>query len=362
MWGCSLPLPDEKRLRERWYMEAGYDAEGQAIALRQADREATPAEGVTEIALVEDRTRIVYLGNGAVARTAYGEHGLPERTDYTWKRALNSETYEYDSAGRLVGIDESDGLWFVTPDSERYDPGGRLTVEYDELGVERILHESGAAVWERPELPWPKQLDAGVELIAAACIEATRAACAQHEVAPGTEVFALCLFYEPQGGLHPILSFGLESDRREWRAAGVTGAALAANLLYPSANHEGLNMIDADIIDDDLDQRLLRAACIQQTADPYRAVLGPVAARLARTKWPPLLRPTPTSSSSSPNTTKGSPRRSNRFASTTRQTKWPAGTHRGRPTLPAPMTSSTASDRECHVRWSGASLKRAPQS
>src|SRR4051812_9634114 len=287
MWGCSLPLPDDQRLHRSWHEEGGYDADGQPVAWRQVDHSrARPADepGVREVAVVEHGAVAVHLAGGGVARTSYGEHGLPERTDYSetqYSHDPSHESYEYDALGRLVAIEESDTLWGTMIASERYTTGGRLTVEHDEHGPRRIASEIDV-VWERLEIPWPQQLQAGAATIADACLQATKRACEEHAVPPGTEVFALNLVYVEQGSLHTTLSFGLERDRRQWRADGLDGEEMACNLFYVNANHEGLNFIDDDVVEAELDQQLLRAACAQQPRDPYRTVLGAVAERLAR--------------------------------------------------------------------------------
>jgi YD repeat-containing protein len=238
-----------------------------------------------------DGDGVVRTAGGYVVRTACDAMGRPVVTTYDGGRhTVEPERYEYDGDGRLRVIHESEGLWFTCEGSERLQPGGRLEVEHDEAGPVRIVGEHWL-VWERPVMPWPERLVEGAQAVADACLAWTRAACREHDVPPGTEVFALMLVYVDQGSVRPTLSYGLQADRAAWLTdASIDGEELAINLLYLNGDHEGLNFVEGDDLADDWD--LLREACIGQAGDPYRAVLGAVAARLADADFGPQLRRT----------------------------------------------------------------------
>ena len=289
MWGCDVPPPDDEIARAQWHEEGAFDAEGRPVAWRQVDRE----DGVTvqEVAaLGDDGTITVQSGEAGAIRTTLGPGGAPIATHYE-RFPDAGETYEYDEQGRLVAIEESPCLWMTLHTSERDDVGGRLSVEHDETGPLRITSASGAIVWERLDRPWEQNLRDAVVAIGEACRTAILAACEEHHIMAGTRVFGLMLTYVDQGTLHPTLSFGLEEDREEWRQEDLDPEEMAINLFYLGANHEGLNFVEAEI-SPAMNEQVLRAACIQQPLDPYRAVLGAVAAELARNPLPAVLEPT----------------------------------------------------------------------
>ena len=291
LWGCDLTLPDAQRLRDAAHDEAGFDADGRPIAWRQVWHGDWAEPGVFEIATVnDDGDAVVELAEGVIARTTYDERGLPVRTDYS--DDLEPETYEHDESGRLVAIHESPDLGGTVLNTERLETGGLLRVEHDAAGPARIVSAGGDLVWERTTDPWEVQLAKGADEIADQCMHAIRASCQELRVSVGTEVFALMLTYVDQGSLQPTVSFGLEEDRRGWHREGLTADDLALNLLYISADHEGLNYIEPTLLPNEFDHALMRRACIAQTDDPYRAVLGAVAVLLARVDWRPLLEPT----------------------------------------------------------------------
>ena len=288
MWGCDLPLPPEQADPDGWHHDGGFDGDGRPVAWRQRGPWDDPTH---EVVTTDGGLITVRSASAGAIRTTLDPTGRPVATEYdAFPGAV--ETYEYDEAGRLVVIHESSQLWSTLLASERYSPGGRLTVEHDDAGPSRIADERGQVVWERPVVPWERTLDEAADAIAAACRDAAFHACDRHGVAAGTPVFALQLTYVDQGSLRPDLSFGLEADRRTWLSEDLDDEELAINLLYVGANHVGINFIETDAIAAADDERLLRAACIQQPADPYRVVLGAVATRLARTDWAPALRPT----------------------------------------------------------------------
>ncbi len=83
----------------------------------------------------------------------------------------------------------------------------------------------------------------------------------------------------------------MQADRETWLTdPRIDGEELAINLLYLNGNHEGLNYVEGDDLANDWD--LLREACIGQAGDPYRAVLGAVAASLADADLGPELQRT----------------------------------------------------------------------
>jgi hypothetical protein len=84
----------------------------------------------------------------------------------------------------------------------------------------------------------------------------------------------------------------LGHETYEHDAAGRLVAIEESDRLWSTAGSERLDT-GGRLVGEDLDERLLRAACIQQPGDPYRAVLGAVASKLARADWMPMLRPTP---------------------------------------------------------------------
>ena len=243
-----------------------------------------------EIATVDDGAVVVELAEDVIARTTYDDRGLPVRTDYS--DDLEPEIYEYDESGQLVAIHEGPDLGGTVLNTERLETGGLLSVEHDAGGPARIVSAAGAVVWERAAVQWDVQLAKGASEICDRCVDAVRASCQELGVPAGTEVFALMLTYVGQGSVQPALSFGLEDDRRGWHREGLTGEDLALQLLYINADHEGLNYIEPPLLGEELDQVLLRQACIEQTDDPYRAVLGAVASLLARVDWRPQLQPT----------------------------------------------------------------------
>ncbi len=289
MWGCDLPPAPEWSARQEWSEEAGFDVEGRPVAWRQLDESGRPT--VTEHARREADAVVVPTDLG-LARTTFDARGHPVRTTYTTDRGPVVEVYEHDDAGRLVAIEEPDEQWMSCGGSERLETGGRLDVEHDEDGPLRITGADGGVVWERPARPWPERLAEGAGTIADACVEAVAAACAEHGVPPGTEVFGLSLIYVDQGSLHPILAFGMQEDRRAWLELEDGDDELVSNLLYLNADHEGLSFVEDDVVPDELDGQLLREACAGQPGDPYRAVLGAVARRLADRGFAPHLRRT----------------------------------------------------------------------
>jgi hypothetical protein len=101
---------------------------------------------------------------------------------------------------------------------------------------------------------------------------------------------AVCLTYVDQGSVRPTIDFGLEADRRRWLDSDMDKDDMARALWYPIGNVDHpLNCIDTDIISSDLDVLMLREAALKQREDPYRAVLSPVAANLARHDWTGVL-------------------------------------------------------------------------
>jgi len=290
LWGCDLTLPDPQCVRSDAHDEAGYDADGRPIAWRQVWHADWADPGVCEIVTVDDGDVVVELAEEVIARTTYDERGLPVRTDYS--DDLEPETYEHDESGRLVAIHESPDLGGTVLNTQRLETGGLLNVEHDAGGPTRIVSDAGDLVWERMAVRWDVQLAKAAGEIADTCLDAVHASCQELRVPAGTEVFALMLTYVGQGSLQPTLSFGLEDDRRAWDRQGLAADELALNLLYINANHEGLNYIEPPLLPDEFDQALMRQACIEQTDDPYRAVLGAVAVLLARFDWRPLLEPT----------------------------------------------------------------------
>jgi hypothetical protein len=90
MWGCSVELPDEVRQRQPWWEEAGFDAAGRPIALRQLAHD----EGVTSLETTTARTDVIEmrLAEGVVARTFLDADGLPQRTEYESQRRPPSQS------------------------------------------------------------------------------------------------------------------------------------------------------------------------------------------------------------------------------------------------------------------------------
>ena len=232
MWGCDLPLPDALRERQEWSEEAGYDAAGRCVAWRQVP------DGATETVRREDGVVVATL-DGGEARTSH------ERTEYA---DGSVETYEYDAAGRLVAIVEPENLWHSCNGTERIDTGGRLEVAYE--GDDPVaIHGPYGEVWARPTVAWEVRLAEAAERIADLVI-------AEVQAGVDERLFALNLVYVDQGSLHLVLMVGGSDDSMECD------------------------------LPDDLDDALLRDACIGQPGDPYRVVLGAVARVIARRELP----------------------------------------------------------------------------
>jgi YD repeat-containing protein len=276
-WGCDV-TPEHT---EGWRSEGGFDAAGRPIALRHFAPDGQLID--PQIVVDTDGARVVLSLDGESARTVLDAAGRPVRTTYA---EGNDERYEYDERGRLVTIHENASVytgprfWLTT--------GGPLTVEYDGDDLARIL-DAHRTVWEPPARLWAEELREGADAIAAACLEVTRDACHAQRVPPATEVFGLTLTYVDQGSLHFSLSYGLEADRRRWHAAGLEGRELAFALLYLIDDQAGLDWIEEQVVAPELDDRLLRGACMNEPDDPYRAVLGEVAQRLATASFAPML-------------------------------------------------------------------------
>ena len=233
----------------------------------------------------EPHAVVVRHEEAVMVRTEFDDDGRPLRSLYPLRG--EEERYRYDSDGRMTEILESTALRVAAGAGERDDVGGPLVVEHDARGPSAIRGEY-ETVWERVDEPWPALLGRGAHEIAEGLVDGVKSC----GVAPGTEVFALSLTYVEQGGLHSVLSFGLEQDRRAWLAARLAGNELARKLWYLIARGGGLYEIERYEIPPELDSLLLREACLKQPADPYRAILHEVAALLARHDWNGLVTPT----------------------------------------------------------------------
>ena len=265
LWGCDL-VPEASEA------EAGYDADGRAVAWRMDDEQETVEHREGEV--------VVRLADGGTARTTLDGDGRPVRTTYEGT-SYADEVYGYDEQGRLTTIDESDGLWSATVGSERLDTGGRLTVERDGERVVRIAEEGGGAVYERPTVPWAQRLAEAAGALAAQARELIGETVEEAGLEPGTETYGVSLVYVDQGSLQATIAVGLEADRR---AAG-GGEHGAMETLYIEGE---LPWIEADLPPEGEDRPLLRDACIGQPEDPYRTVLGAVAWALADGELPGL--------------------------------------------------------------------------
>ena len=267
LWGCDLELDAAAQAANPYFWLGGFDADEHPVAIRQA------RTGAGEVVVNAGRERVVRSVAGAVtARTTLDDAGRPVRTEYPERG--DAETYAYDAEGRIAVIEESRDVVFAVQGYGRWDVGGRSVVEHDARGPVRITSPYGV-VWDRDEPGWPEILDPAADTVADACLDAIRAA----EVANGTAVFSLAVVYVAQGSVAPLLSFGLDTERQ-----GLTGEDYAFGLFYPA----GIEQLMPDI-DGDLDWRLLRAANIGQTGDPYRAVLTEVTRRLLVRPWAPKL-------------------------------------------------------------------------
>jgi YD repeat-containing protein len=219
--------------------------------------------------------------DGVVSSTEFDDAQRPIRVGYTDGQ---SETYTYDREGRLIGINEHPMLWSTVGGSpQRFDTGGPLRVEHDEHGPVRIATPHHV-VWERCEEPWPDLLRRGAESLAARCVDAI----AGTDVAPGVEVFGLMLIYVSDGGLHTVVSAGLESERSALLADD-DPESIAYGLWYPEA--PGLSFVEVED-DETLDDLLLREAALNDRREAQRTVLTEVAKLLARRDWSGLLTPT----------------------------------------------------------------------
>jgi hypothetical protein len=286
LWACPLVgVEDGGGLRA----EAGFDESGRPVEVRYTPTE-DGGEPYSETVSYIDGAVEVTTSGGTTVRTELDAEGRPERTSYTGAME-GQERYQYDAEGRIAWIEESPVLRETVGDAERDWTGGRLIVEHDDRGPVRIKGHYGA-VWERVDEPWESTLEHGAEAIRRGVVGAVEWVCRETGVPPETEVFALALTYVDQGSLHPVLSFGLESDRRGWLESGAGDDVLELRLWYLAGSGEGLNFIDHAVIDDEMDARLLREAAIKQPGDPYRVVLGAAAALLARHDWSGLLTPT----------------------------------------------------------------------
>lgn len=262
LWGCDLELDAAARAADPYHWLAGFDGEGRPIAVRQS------RSGGGEIVIDEEGERVVRDESGAVtARTTLDAAGRPVRTTYPEHRP---ESYAYDADGRLSVIEEQPDIAFAVHGYGRRDVGGRTEVEHDARGPVRLTSPYGV-VWDRDEPGWPQALDPGADEVVDACLAALR----EEGIDDGTAVFSLAVVYVDQGSLTPSLSLGLDEERE-----GLDGQEYAFAFFYP----EGIGQVEADL-DDDLDGRLLRAASIGQTGDPYRAVLTEVTRRLLA-RWP----------------------------------------------------------------------------
>jgi len=238
------------------------------------------------------------LAPGVTARTELDDAGRPARTVYSGVEDVSEpieERYGYDDAGRIVTIDEPDELGDAFEPGWREETGGRLRVEHASEGPLRILGPDDDLVWERVEEPWPELLASAARSVADRAIALVAARCREEAIAPETEVFGLMLTYVDQGPLHFDLGFGLEHDRRAWLRAGLDSDELASRLWYlddswfGEGEGGGLSHLEGELPGDDLGERLLRQAAIEQRADPYRVVLNAIAAELARRDWSELI-------------------------------------------------------------------------
>jgi hypothetical protein len=267
LWGCDLELDTPAQAADPYHWLAGFDAEGRPVAIRQA------RTGAGEIVVSEGRGSVVRDAAGSVtARTMFDDAGCPVCTEYPQRGDV--ETYAYDAEGRIAVIEESPGVVFAVQGYGRWDVGGRSLVEHDAQGPILIRSPYGL-VWDRDEPGWPEMLDPSAADVADACLDTIRAA----DVDDGTAVFSLAVIYVDQGSIAPMLSFGLDAERQ-----GLAGEAYAFSLFYP----DGIEQLEPSI-DGDLDWRLLRAASMGQTGDPYRAVLTEVTRRLLARPWAPKL-------------------------------------------------------------------------
>ena len=238
------------------------------------------------------------LAPGVTARTELDDAGRPARTVYSGVEDVSEpieERYGYDDAGRIVTIDEPDELGDAFEPGWREETGGRLRVEHASEGPLRILGPDDDLVWERVEEPWPELLASAARSVADRAIALVAARCREEAIAPETELFGLMLTYVDQGPLHFDLGFGLEHDRRAWLRAGLDSDELASRLWYlddswfGEGERGGLSHLEGELPGDDLGERLLRQAAIEQRADPYRVVLNAIAAELARRDWSELI-------------------------------------------------------------------------
>lgn len=287
LWGAAVAL-DMAYVEDGVAFEAGFDADDVCVAWRQLVQGAETCR--EEVLERRPGLVVVSISDGGRAETEVDASGRPTRTTYSG-RTEAVELYGYDADGRLATIEEPRELeLYLSFGSERLDTGGRLTVDHDENGPVRITDPHGSAVWERPELPWPQRLAAGAAAIADGCRrliaeEAERSGPIGHP-----EAYGLALVYVDQGSLRPIVSVGLEADRREFAEGGGDVEELALMTMYPEGDSVGF--IDDAPISDALDTTLLREACMAEPGDPYRLVLGAAAELLARGEIPPLKRTT----------------------------------------------------------------------
>jgi hypothetical protein len=146
----------------------------------------------------------------------------------------------------------------------------------------RIVDSDGQLVWERPTVPWEQRLAQAARAIGDLCRDAIGLAVQDAGLPSTTASYGVSLIYVDQGSLHAMVAVGLEEEHR---AAG-TGEEGAMAALYIEG--DALEWIDEEIPPADLDVPLLREACMAQTDDPYRVVLGAVARDLADADLPGL--------------------------------------------------------------------------
>ncbi len=282
LWGNDDPLPKNSAEEQEFWAEAGFDADGRAIAYRERSKHDGADENpIQTVERQADGTVVAQLEDGMVARTSFDDAGRAATTVYTYEDGEESEErYHYDDAGLLVAIDESEALGDSQLATERWDTGGRLTVEHDGDGLSRIAHEGGETVWERPTQTWEARLADAADALTPKYLAALAEAVAEADLPVETETYAVSLVYVDQGTLDAMLNAGLESERRG--AGGGEEGAIAT--LY--IDNDPLVLIEAELEDDG--RQLLRDACLSQPGDPYRVVLGEVARRLSDAELPGL--------------------------------------------------------------------------
>lgn len=206
LWGCPLVLGDDDRDEHGWLHRVGFDRDGRPVVLRhETSPEGFATDGWEEIVSYEPGRVEVNHGAGRVT-TTFDASGRAERTVYVdIDGTQDTETYIYDDAGRLVGIEEAAALDTTAQAGRGYGwpTGGPLTIRHDERGMTKIATEDGAAVWTRCDESWPALLERSLQAMSDETAQAIADTLARHGDAaaePGT-VLALGLCFTSGVGL-----------------------------------------------------------------------------------------------------------------------------------------------------------------